>query len=160
MLFFIKKLGASERVRIHPVTTSYNIPQGSRVYVHRPGVQPLIGILQYLAGDPVPSWVHPPHHDNDSRKRIYVEIPHGEGLVTNVQIYNQSSPIRYYRHDEFRCYVRIRRNTVLVAFLQPYRYPLPEISQPRVYVRLPDTNNTILTGILHLGDGYRPAWLL
>ena len=127
-----------------PPNSSAAIAPDRRVYVSLAGGHILLGILE-----------HTQRREIDLEVPLYIRIPAGQDLIANNlhTFLNLDSP----NIDEFRCYVPLSNGNVLMAFLE---HNLQVLDNPRnsvVFLRLP--NNTHLSGLLVLGEGYLPSWL-
>ena len=64
------------------------------------------------------------------------------------------------RVDEYRCFIPISGNRVLATFLEPH---VPsendDGTSTLVFIRLPERNNTLYSGVLEVGEGEGPAWI-
>ena len=116
----------------------------------------LSGYLQHLWGRPIPSWVYPPHTGSNLLPRVYVRKFNGDGLIAHL---DRVPDLRVRFYGEYNCYIPLRNNLVLIGDLQPHDHRNITDRATRVFVRIPDRNNTVYMTELEIGDGYRPEWL-
>ena len=140
----------------HDIPPFYVVPPRSFVYLQMPGDRVYRGVLQPLGSHPPPTWVDPPHLPNRSLERVLVRMPNGQSLTAILRSYHD-----YHNHavDRYRCFVQIRNSTLLVAHLHTHNNENYINTRTRVYVRMPEYNNTIYMAMLRPGEIYRPAWL-
>lgn len=160
--FIFSKLGAALRslnVRL-PVPPD-GIPPNSSVYIQMKGDDEVFtGTLHHLNGSTIPGWMSHPHQPSNSVQNVYVKMPHlKDDLVSSIRPFEYTIPadIHGQVNEEYRCFIRIGRYSILAAFLEPYYHqPLFPHTHPRVFVRMP--NNSVYMGLLEYTDGHRPIW--
>ena len=130
--------------RNRPPTLAALMSPARRVYISLPGGHILVGVLEVTQQE-----------INHLDVPLYIRIPDSSGLIANV-LHNfqnvDSSNI-----DEFRCYIPLLNNNVLIAFLEHNFHAINNPRGAEAFLRLP--NSTHLSGLLHLGEGHRPSWL-
>lgn len=125
-----------------------------------PGDEVLTGVMQYIGNRPIPTWVMTPHAgDNNSQERVFILIPHGRNLIVNLEPFHNHHNQNF---QDYRCFITSRMHIIFATHLRRCNYPIlfpPLIVYPLIFVRIPDHNNTIYGGQLHLEDGHVPEWL-
>lgn len=160
--FFCTKLGAMQRFgpRINLPYLNASFYGQSDVFVHLPDDRVFTGHLKNVRNRNIPFWVEHPNQLNNSRFNVYMRIHVGRGLVSNLELHEHPININDAIPEEPYCFILTGINTILATTL--YRYNLEEIpdtSRPRVFVRMPDSNNTVYVGKLDNFRGHRPSWL-
>lgn len=157
---FVIKVGLAYRIRgnndgydnSHPSAYSYNIRQGDRIFLERPGDNIFVGDLEFLNGRPPPVWVFAHSANSQLQERVYVRAPHAESLVAclrHFHNYNNPSVLTY------SCFIILENRIVLRANLQSRNIPV-ELTKPRIFIRVPEQSNTVYAGILERVESNLP----
>lgn len=167
LFFCLDKLGAADRngedVNIHAhanntaqqLAAYYNLQptEGDRVFFQTPKDNVFSGYLENIDWHHIPIWVIMPRlapYDS-AYSHVYVQFPHAPGLLARLAHYHNYNNVSVRGR---RCFIELDNNMFFIANLETRNQPLRAfITTPRVYVRIPDPNNTIYTGTLRHGRG-------
>lgn len=157
LIYFFCQLDPSKTPAANTPTVYQQPP---RVYLHTPDDCIFSGVLENIRGPMVPFWVTQPRQRYSSIYRVYVRMPTGNGLASCIEPLDHDIDINNDIPEQNRCFVSIGRNVFLVALLHRYNLQtLPTTNKPRIFVRMPDGNNTVFVGELDYTDTRHPSWL-
>ena len=60
---------------------------------------------------------------------------------------------------DYRCFIPISGYRVLATFLEPHPTPLFAPGTIRIYIRIPEENNALYSGVMEVGEGEGPRWI-
>ena len=116
-----------------------------------PGDHVVTGVLRGI-GLRIPSWVSPSRARISNEEHVYVRLPSGYGLSTQLnETLHRANDLTVHR---FRCYIPITSNVILTAILEPYNHNLHFFSTPRVFVRIMQQSGRVYTGMLRHGYSF------
>ena len=116
-----------------------------------PGDHVVTGVLRGI-GLRIPSWVRPVLARFNNEENVYVRLPNGYGLSSQLhETLHLENDITVHG---FRCYIPITSNVILTAILEPYHYNQHFFSTPRVFVHIPNYRGIIYTGLLRHGYNF------
>ena len=146
VIFFLLIADAAFRRPGSPPSPPIEVPPGSRIYIQMPGDHVFVGdLLQPL--NPLQSLFAP----------VFVRTPGGvSSSASDIQTLHNNNNMRV---REGRCYITLPNHTILMAFLEPNLHVIHYPTSTVVVVRLGEYNNTLYSGVLRVGQGYRPDWL-
>lgn len=134
-------------------------PQNTHVFVEKIGGEVYSGRLSYMAGRPVPRWVFHLNPGANVIESVYVRMPNGDGLWSNIRELERDIDINEGMHPQHRCFILYGNGNILVAYLEQY----DELSRHifgvhRVSVRIPEVDGHFM-GVFQRLHSHRPSWL-
>lgn len=143
---------ANSNNNFRPPAERYNYPRvGDRVFIQMPKDSVFFGVLENTGWRPIPAWVTSPHSEPNMEERVFVQLPHAPGLVARLAHYHDYNNVSVQAN---RCFIQSDNDIFFLANLDSRNHPLGLVYIPRVYVRIPDPNNTVYTGLLRRGWGH------
>ena len=112
-----------------------------------PGDHVIVGVL-----------IDPAQHPPNAVAPIFVRMPEGGATLPAIHVRtlhnNHNINVR-----ESRCYIPLENHIILIGFLEPNLHVIDYPSSTVVFMRMREFNNTLYSGVLRVGQGFRPDWL-